>query len=91
MLTRTAEVCRSDGLLGCSWSYEQATGHSSALEPQETDLLVVPLFVFLNLSPFGAVVEDDEDDFPNTRPDGEFLHNNNGSKEKRKSCHVCHG
>ncbi|XP_059213560.1 ceramide transfer protein-like isoform X1 [Centropristis striata] len=28
------------------------------------------------------IVEDDEDDFPNTRPDGEFLHNNNGSKEK---------
>ncbi|CAJ1070127.1 ceramide transfer protein-like isoform X3 [Xyrichtys novacula] len=31
------------------------------------------------------VVEDDEDDFPNTRTDGEFLHNNNnnnGSKEK---------
>nr|XP_043868738.1 ceramide transfer protein-like isoform X4 [Solea senegalensis] len=28
------------------------------------------------------VVEDDEDDFPNTRSDGEFLHNNNGSKEK---------
>ncbi|XP_044000150.1 ceramide transfer protein-like isoform X1 [Gambusia affinis] len=28
------------------------------------------------------LVEDDEDDFPNTRTDGEFLHNNNGSKEK---------
>uniref|UniRef100_A0A8C8LKG9 START domain-containing protein n=1 Tax=Oncorhynchus tshawytscha TaxID=74940 RepID=A0A8C8LKG9_ONCTS len=28
------------------------------------------------------VVEDDEDDFPNTRSDGEFIHNNNGSKEK---------
>uniref|UniRef100_A0A3P8ZNZ7 Ceramide transfer protein n=1 Tax=Esox lucius TaxID=8010 RepID=A0A3P8ZNZ7_ESOLU len=28
------------------------------------------------------IVEDDEDDFPNTRPDGEFIHNNNGSKEK---------
>lgn len=29
------------------------------------------------------IVEDDEDDFPTTRPDGEFLHNNhNGSKEK---------
>ncbi|XP_036383467.1 ceramide transfer protein isoform X2 [Megalops cyprinoides] len=28
------------------------------------------------------VVEDDEDDFPNTRPDADFLHNNNGSKEK---------
>ncbi|KAG5834303.1 hypothetical protein ANANG_G00260120 [Anguilla anguilla] len=28
------------------------------------------------------VVEDDEDDFPTTRPDGEFVHNNNGSKEK---------
>ncbi|XP_023278124.1 collagen type IV alpha-3-binding protein-like isoform X1 [Seriola lalandi dorsalis] len=28
------------------------------------------------------IVEDDEDDFPNTRPDGDFLHNNNGSKEK---------
>ncbi|XP_070706446.1 ceramide transfer protein isoform X4 [Pempheris klunzingeri] len=27
-------------------------------------------------------MEDDEDDFPNTRTDGEFLHNNNGSKEK---------
>lgn len=31
-----------------------------------------------------SVVEDDEDDFPNTRTDGEFLHNNNGSKEKRE-------
>ncbi|TKS84943.1 Collagen type IV alpha-3-binding protein [Collichthys lucidus] len=29
-----------------------------------------------------GIVEDDEDDFPNTRTDGEFLHNNNGSKEK---------
>ncbi|XP_041815451.1 ceramide transfer protein-like isoform X2 [Chelmon rostratus] len=28
------------------------------------------------------IVEDDEDDFPNTRADGEFLHNNNGSKDK---------
>uniref|UniRef100_A0A671U8J8 Ceramide transfer protein n=1 Tax=Sparus aurata TaxID=8175 RepID=A0A671U8J8_SPAAU len=28
------------------------------------------------------IVEDDEDDFPNTRTEGEFLHNNNGSKEK---------
>ncbi|XP_030624867.1 collagen type IV alpha-3-binding protein [Chanos chanos] len=28
------------------------------------------------------IVEDDEDDFPTTRSDGEFLHNNNGSKEK---------
>uniref|UniRef100_A0A673BUL9 Ceramide transfer protein n=1 Tax=Sphaeramia orbicularis TaxID=375764 RepID=A0A673BUL9_9TELE len=31
------------------------------------------------------IVEDDEDDFPNTRTDGEYLHhnnNNNGSKEK---------
>uniref|UniRef100_A0A1A8FNV4 Ceramide transfer protein n=1 Tax=Nothobranchius korthausae TaxID=1143690 RepID=A0A1A8FNV4_9TELE len=27
------------------------------------------------------IVEDDEDDFPSTRPDGEFLHNNS-SKEK---------
>uniref|UniRef100_A0A9J7YHA4 Ceramide transfer protein n=1 Tax=Cyprinus carpio carpio TaxID=630221 RepID=A0A9J7YHA4_CYPCA len=29
------------------------------------------------------IVEDDEDGFPNTRSDGEFLHNNNGSKEKQ--------
>ncbi|XP_068430300.1 ceramide transfer protein-like isoform X2 [Clinocottus analis] len=28
------------------------------------------------------IVEDDEDDFPNTRTDGDFLHNNHGSKEK---------
>uniref|UniRef100_A0A8D0HF53 Ceramide transfer protein n=1 Tax=Sphenodon punctatus TaxID=8508 RepID=A0A8D0HF53_SPHPU len=28
------------------------------------------------------VVEDDEDDFPTTRSDGDFLHNTNGSKEK---------
>uniref|UniRef100_A0AAR2KKL4 START domain-containing protein n=1 Tax=Pygocentrus nattereri TaxID=42514 RepID=A0AAR2KKL4_PYGNA len=28
------------------------------------------------------IVEDDEDDFPTTRPDGEFLHNYNGSREK---------
>lgn len=32
------------------------------------------------VSPF-TVVEDDEDDFPSTRTDGEFLHSN-GSKEK---------
>ncbi|XP_056301730.1 ceramide transfer protein isoform X2 [Danio rerio] len=32
------------------------------------------------------IVEDDEDDFPTTRPDGEFLHNNNGSKEKLFQC-----
>uniref|UniRef100_A0A8C7V8J1 Ceramide transfer protein n=1 Tax=Oncorhynchus mykiss TaxID=8022 RepID=A0A8C7V8J1_ONCMY len=29
-----------------------------------------------------TIVDDDEDDFPNTRSDGEFIHNNNGSKEK---------
>uniref|UniRef100_A0A7M4DVY8 Ceramide transfer protein n=2 Tax=Crocodylus porosus TaxID=8502 RepID=A0A7M4DVY8_CROPO len=28
------------------------------------------------------VVEDDEDDFPTMRSDGDFLHNSNGSKEK---------
>ncbi|XP_044536763.1 ceramide transfer protein [Gracilinanus agilis] len=28
------------------------------------------------------VVEDDEDDFPTTRSDGELLHNTNGNKEK---------
>uniref|UniRef100_A0A8D2AYQ1 Ceramide transfer protein n=2 Tax=Sciurus vulgaris TaxID=55149 RepID=A0A8D2AYQ1_SCIVU len=28
------------------------------------------------------VVEDDEDDFPTTRSDGEFLHSTNGNKEK---------
>nr|KAF6440201.1 hypothetical protein HJG63_003157 [Rousettus aegyptiacus] len=28
------------------------------------------------------VVEDDEDDFPTTRSDGDFLHNTNGNKEK---------
>ncbi|KAI7795593.1 ceramide transfer protein-like isoform X2 [Triplophysa rosa] len=32
------------------------------------------------------IVEDDEDDFPTTRSDGEFLHNNNGSKEKLFQC-----
>lgn len=31
-----------------------------------------------------SVVEDDEDGFPTTRSNGEFLHNNNGSKEKRE-------
>lgn len=30
------------------------------------------------------VVEDDEDDFPTVRPDGDFVHNSNSSKEKRK-------
>uniref|UniRef100_A0A673MD38 Ceramide transfer protein n=1 Tax=Sinocyclocheilus rhinocerous TaxID=307959 RepID=A0A673MD38_9TELE len=30
------------------------------------------------------IVEDDEDGFPTTRSNGEFLHNNNGSKEKRE-------
>ncbi|XP_075397296.1 ceramide transfer protein isoform X2 [Tenrec ecaudatus] len=29
-----------------------------------------------------SVVEDDEDDFPTTRSDGDFLHNTNGNKEK---------
>ncbi|NXG22493.1 C43BP protein, partial [Grallaria varia] len=28
------------------------------------------------------VVEDDEDDFPTMRPDGDFVHNSNSSKEK---------
>ncbi|KAI2651647.1 Ceramide transfer protein [Labeo rohita] len=32
------------------------------------------------------IVEDDEDGFPTTRSDGEFLHNNNGSKEKLFQC-----
>lgn len=32
------------------------------------------------------VVEDDEDDFPLTRSDGDFLHNTNGNKEKCKCC-----
>ncbi|XP_051959803.1 ceramide transfer protein-like isoform X1 [Xyrauchen texanus] len=32
------------------------------------------------------IVEDDEDDFPTTRSNGEFLHNNNGSKEKLFQC-----
>lgn len=32
------------------------------------------------------IVEDDEDGFPTTRSDGEFLHNNNGSKEKLFHC-----
>ncbi|XP_026052632.1 collagen type IV alpha-3-binding protein-like [Carassius auratus] len=32
------------------------------------------------------IVEDDEDGFPNTRSDGEFLHNNNNSKEKLFQC-----
>lgn len=49
-------------------------------------VLQLPVFcVFLpslKLDFFFSVVEDDEDDFPNTRTDGEFLHNNNGSKEK---------
>lgn len=30
------------------------------------------------------VVEDDEDGFPTMRSDGDFLHNTNSSKEKRK-------
>lgn len=30
------------------------------------------------------MVEDDEDDFPTVRPDGDFVHNTNSSKEKRK-------
>lgn len=30
------------------------------------------------------VVEDDEDDFPTMRSDGDFLHNSNSSKEKCK-------
>ncbi|KAM4528040.1 ceramide transfer protein-like isoform 3-T3 [Odontesthes bonariensis] len=32
------------------------------------------------------IVEDDEDDFPNTRTDGDFLYNHNGSKEKLFQC-----
>lgn len=32
------------------------------------------------------IVEDDEDGFPTTRSNGEFLHNNNGSKEKLFQC-----
>ncbi|XP_051961824.1 ceramide transfer protein-like isoform X2 [Xyrauchen texanus] len=37
------------------------------------------------------IVEDDEDDFPTTRSDGEFLHNNNGSKEKLFQCLIHKG
>lgn len=34
------------------------------------------------------VVEDDEDDFPTVRPDGDFVHNSNSSKEKCKCVSV---
>uniref|UniRef100_G3TW34 Ceramide transfer protein n=1 Tax=Loxodonta africana TaxID=9785 RepID=G3TW34_LOXAF len=39
------------------------------------------ILIFLN-NVFYLVVEDDEDDFPTTRSDGDFLHNTNGNKEK---------
>lgn len=36
------------------------------------------------------VVEDDEDDFPTMRSDGDFLHNSNSSKEKCKCLSAFH-
>uniref|UniRef100_A0A8D2H313 Ceramide transfer protein n=1 Tax=Urocitellus parryii TaxID=9999 RepID=A0A8D2H313_UROPR len=38
--------------------------------------------ILISLNVFYLVVEDDEDDFPTTRSDGEFLHSTNGNKEK---------
>ncbi|XP_061656914.1 ceramide transfer protein-like isoform X2 [Syngnathoides biaculeatus] len=35
------------------------------------------------------IVEDDEDDFPSTRPDGDFLHNHNSSGGKDKLLQYC--
>lgn len=43
-----------------------------------------PVFIEISLNVFYLVVEDDEDDFPTTRSDGDFLHNTNGNKEKCK-------
>ena len=40
---------------------------------------------------FFPVVEEDEDDFPaTTKPDGEYNHNNNGSKEKCEFTRRCY-
>jgi len=64
--------------LSCEW----AGGRSAGRDGERLRLYVSSLK--LNFSSFFSfpVVEDDEDDFPSTRTDGEFLHNNHGIKEK---------
>lgn len=76
---------QSDSVLGCSLSCGWATRHCQgwfSWAPQDQacmfQCLSSPCWNFLSLF---TVVEDDEDDFPSTRTDGEFLHSN-GSKEK---------
>lgn len=44
-----------------------------------------------NTLSLNLVVEDDEDDFPTMRSDGDFLHNSNSSKEKCKCVSAFHG
>ncbi len=86
---------RSVSLVCCNWRCEWATGRDPALQLCSTFRRVhrvkgscgaaTCLVLFVCTETFFVlflVVEDDEDDFPNTRTDGEFLHNNNGSKEK---------
>lgn len=83
-LSSTAEACQSDNArhssLSCAWTARRCLAWLSRVLQEQACVSYLPLN--LNLSLF-SVVEDDEDDFPNTRTDGEFLHNN-GSKEKCK-------
>lgn len=96
MLSRAAEGCqpRWSAVL-CSRLWFGALGVTLSRNPDlkghsDKKRLCVAnyLFVVCAVQPESffvvSVVEDDEDDFPNTRTDGEFLHNNNGSKEKRE-------
>lgn len=76
---------QSDSVLGYSLSCGWATRHcqgwlSWAPQDQACVFQCLSSRVWNFLSLF-TVVEDDEDDFPSTRTDGEFLHSN-GSKEK---------
>lgn len=85
MLSSTAALCQSDGAglelgLWTEWLTDCSRAASCAAATCLQSLSSSDTF-FLFVVP---VVEDDEDDFPNTRTEGEFLHNNNGSKEKRE-------
>lgn len=54
----------------------------SSYAPKNENSFLPSLTYYLSLP--NSVVEDDEDDFPTVRSDGDFLHNSNSSREKCK-------
>ena len=95
MLSSAAEICQSHGALCCSLCYEWGRFVLLSQESHKKRIVcstyLVLCFCLLSESVcfsclfvclFVLVVEDDEDDFPNTRTDGDFLYHHNGSKEK---------